>query len=112
MSLIDDKEKFTSWIDKSHQNNDNSNCILCEPNINDEYWSECEQGIELEEYDFNTVRELKEIINRRVSLKNVDDEVVRILVASIFKSKPKASDINNSKQKESEINIPEFIYTF
>ena len=75
------------------------------------YWFECDEGNDIDEYDFSTVPELKKALGENV--KGCEDVILPLCVAAFKKKEEFRVETEVKVDKNSgDFSIPEFIYVF
>ena len=114
MGLIkhDEKKMIADWAIEIHKSDESSWCDIVLPpfqNNNDSYWQEYDNAEDIIDYGFETIPELRKIINELPISAKMDEEMKTSVAVAAFKEKAKH---RMSEKTSSETNIPGFIYAF
>lgn len=115
---MDEKEMIKTWAKEEYLEDLMKECLPVPEQEKESYWCIHEGESDIEEYGFETVPELKEILQEQLKEEFYRDLLLPLVVA-VFKEKKiiQLDEGNAEKGKDKEgdadgFSIPEFLYVF
>ena len=100
MNLTNEKEKIKQWVEQNKIDNGEWKTFPGEENT---YWKQRKTTAGIEEYDFSTIRDVKEKLHNQWKEEEMFQEIEQVLSVAALKVKEK---------EETEAELPVYVYVF
>lgn len=100
MNLTNEKEKIQEWAE---QNRIIKNEWSVFQGVEASYWKRREKTVGIEEYDFSSIKDVKEKLHKQWEEEEIFGEIEQVLAVTALKAKEK---------EEVAAEIPIFVYVF
>lgn len=109
MSWTDEKDAIKEWAANIASQEITEEVFTAKDVNADSYWTSCEEGNDIEEYAFETLPELKKLLQQSLTEPYMESIILPIAITTLKnKSRNNISGENDSGSSD----IPDFVYVF
>lgn len=107
MHWIDENEKIKEWVRKNYSEEIRKRCFGG-GNIENTYWYDYDNSENIMEYVFETIPELKCLLEKQIKEVYLQD-IITVIAIETFKCR---NISNNEKDDVEDTKLPDFVYVF
>lgn len=109
MPWTDEKDVIKEWAANTVSQEITEDVFTAKDVNTDSYWTSCGEGNDIEEYAFETLPELKKLLQQSLTEPYMDSIILPIAITTL---KNKSRDNFLAENEKDNSGIPDFVYVF